>query len=175
MEKDNRFLATEPVGRLLFRLAIPTIAAQLINMLYNIVDRIYIGHLPGGGDLALTGVGVCLPIILFVSAFSALVSASGAPRASIFMGKGDTDSASRTMGGCFSLQVVVSVVPTAVILIWNEPILLAFGATPETIEYASSYMGVYAFGTIFVELTLGMTSPPRASPGRVCSRSSSAR
>ncbi len=158
MEKDNRFLATEPVGRLLFRLAIPTIAAQLINMLYNIVDRIYIGHLPGGGDLALTGVGVCLPIILFVSAFSALVSASGAPRASIFMGKGDTDSASRTMGGCFSLQVVVSVVLTAVILIWNEPILLAFGATPETIEYASSYMGVYAFGTIFVELTLGMNA-----------------
>lgn len=158
MNKDNQFLATEPVGRLLFRLAIPTIAAQLINMLYNIVDRIYIGHMGANGDLALTGMGVCLPIILFVSAFSALVSASGAPRASIFMGKGDTESASKTMGGCFSLQVLVSVVLTAVILIWNRPILLAFGATEETIDYACSYMGIYAFGTIFVELTLGMNA-----------------
>ena len=80
MEKDNSFLGTEPVGKLLFRLAVPTIAAQLINMLYNIVDRIYIGHMPGAGDLALTGVGVCMPILLFVSAFAALVSAGGAPR-----------------------------------------------------------------------------------------------
>ena len=90
MNSDNGFLGTEPVGKLLFRLAIPTIAAQLINMLYNIVDRIYIGHMPGTGDLALTGVGVCMPIIMFVSAFAALISAGGAPRASIFMGKGDT-------------------------------------------------------------------------------------
>ena len=85
--KNQDFLATAPVGKLLMQLSIPTIAAQLINMLYNIVDRIYIGHMPENGDLALTGVGVCMPIILFVSAFAALISASGAPRASIFLGK----------------------------------------------------------------------------------------
>ncbi len=87
MEKDKSFLGTEPVGKLLLRLALPTVAAQLINMLYNIVDRIYIGHIPGEGALALTGVGVCMPLIMVVSAFAALVGNGGAPRASIFMGK----------------------------------------------------------------------------------------
>jgi Na+-driven multidrug efflux pump len=87
--QNNAFLATQPVGRLLFRLAVPTVAAQLINMLYNVVDRIYIGHIPEVGALALTGVGVCMPLILLVSAFAALVSTGGSPRASIFLGKGD--------------------------------------------------------------------------------------
>jgi len=158
MKPNNDFLGTAPVGKLLFKLAIPTVLAQLINMLYNIVDRIYIGHMPEVGDLALTGVGVCLPIILFVSAFAALISAGGAPRASIFMGKGDNDSAERTMGGCLSLQVIISVILTAVLLIWNKDLLMAFGASENTIGFATDYMGIYAIGTIFVQLTLGMNS-----------------
>lgn len=101
MQKNNEFLGTEPVGKLLFRLAIPTVAAQIINMLYNIVDRIYIGHMPGEGDMALTGVGVCLPLIMIVSAFAALVGSGGAPRASIAMGRRDNDTAEDILGSCF--------------------------------------------------------------------------
>ncbi|MBQ6951360.1 MAG: MATE family efflux transporter [Clostridia bacterium] len=156
MEDNKEFLGTEPVGKLLFRLSIPTVVAQLVNMLYNIVDRIYIGHMPGDGSLALTGVGVCMPLIMLVSAFAALVSSGGAPRASIFMGKKDCPSAEKTMGNCFSLQVCISAVLTAVLLLWNKPLLLAFGASENTIGYAADYMGIYAMGTLFVQLTLGM-------------------
>lgn len=156
MENDKEFLAKEPLGKLLFRLALPTVAAQLINMLYNIVDRIYIGHMPGDGALALTGVGVCLPLILIVSAFAALVGAGGAPRATIFMGRKEYDKAEKTLGNCFTMQIIISVCLTAVLLIWNEDLLLAFGASENTIGYATSYMNIYAVGTIFVEITLGM-------------------
>ncbi|MBR2180355.1 MAG: polysaccharide biosynthesis C-terminal domain-containing protein, partial [Oscillospiraceae bacterium] len=158
MENRKEFLATEPIGRLLFRLSIPTVVAQLINMLYNIVDRIYIGHMPGDGSLALTGVGVCMPLIMLVSAFAALVSAGGAPRASIFMGEKKLDSAEKTLGNCFSLQIVVSLVLTAVLLIWNKDLLLAFGASENTIGYATEYMSIYAIGTLFVQMTLGMNT-----------------
>lgn len=158
MEEKNKFLGTDPVGKLLFKLAIPTVAAQLINMLYNIVDRIYIGHMPGDGKLALTGIGVCLPIILIVSAFSALVGSGGAPRASIFMGQGNNDSAEKTLGGCFSLQILISLILTAVLLLWNRELLLTFGASENTIGYAVDYMNIYAIGTIFVQLTLGMNA-----------------
>ena len=116
MQNNKEFLGTAPVGRLLFKLALPTVFAQLINMLYNVVDRIYIGHMPDGGDLALTGVGVCMPIIMIVSAFAALVSSGGAPRASISMGRRDIDSAEKILGACFTLQVLISVVLTAVLL-----------------------------------------------------------
>ncbi|MBQ2948508.1 MAG: MATE family efflux transporter [Clostridia bacterium] len=158
MQKNNAFLGTEPVGKLLFKLAVPTVAAQLINMLYNIVDRIYIGHMPSDGHLALTGVGICMPIIMFVSAFAALISAGGAPRASIFMGKGDNRSAEKTLGNCFALQVVVSLILTAVLLLFGRPMLSAFGASENTIGYASDYLSIYALGTIFVQLTLGMNA-----------------
>lgn len=158
MQDKKAFLGTEPIGKLLFKLAVPTVIAQLINMLYNIIDRIYIGHMPGDGSLALTGVGVCMPIIMIVSAFAALVSSGGAPRASIYMGKNDMNSAEKTLGNCFSLQIVVSVILTAILLIWNRELLLAFGASENTIAYAVDYMNVYAIGTIFVQLTLGMNS-----------------
>ena len=158
MTQDKKFLGTEPVGRLLWRLAVPTVIAQLVNMLYNIVDRIYIGHIPETGSMALTGVGVCLPIIMIISAFAAFVSSGGAPRASIAMGRGDYDQAQRILGGCFTLQVAISLVLTAVLLIWNRPLLLTFGASGNTIEYAAQYMGVYALGTLFVELTLGLNA-----------------
>ena len=156
MNQDKTFLGTEPVGKLLLKLAIPTVVAQLVNMLYNIVDRIYIGHIPGEGSLALTGVGVCMPILMIISAFAALISSGGAPRASIHMGKGDMESAEKILGGCFSLQIVLSVILTVILLIWNRNLLLMFGASENTIEYASAYMSVYAVGTVFVQLTLGM-------------------
>ncbi len=158
MKEDKDFLAKEPIGKLLLKLALPTVAAQIINMLYNIVDRIYIGHIKGVGAMALTGVGVCMPIIMIVTAFAALVGNGGAPRASIFMGKGENDTAEKTLGNCFTLQIIISVVLTAVLLIWNRDLLMAFGASENTIEYAVSYMNIYAVGTIFVQLTLGMNA-----------------
>lgn len=156
MQQDKTFLGTEPVGKLLLKLAIPTVIAQLVNMLYNIVDRIYIGHIEGEGSLALTGVGVCMPIIMIITAFAALISSGGAPKASIFMGKGDYNSAEKILGGCFSLQIIISVVLTLILLIFNRDLLLMFGASKNTIGYATDYMSVYALGTIFVQLTLGM-------------------
>lgn len=156
---DNKdFLGKEPVGKLLMRLALPTIAAQIINVLYNIVDRIYIGHIPEVGALALTGVGVCLPLIMIVSAFAALVGSGGSPRASIFMGRGDNDMAEKILGNCFALQVIISVVLTFVLFTSNRGMLLSFGASEKTIEYAVDYMNIYAAGTIFVQLTLGMNT-----------------
>ena len=156
MNENKEMLGTAPIGRLLFKLAVPTVVAQLINMLYNIVDRIYIGHMPGDGSLALTGVCVCMPIIMIISAFAALIASGGAPKASICMGKNDKESAEKILGGCFSLQLIISAILTAVLLIWNKDLLLMFGASENTIDYASSYMSVYAIGTVFVQLTLGM-------------------
>ena len=141
MQDNKNFLGTEPIGKLLLKLSIPTVIAQLINMLYNIVDRIYIGHIPGNGSLALTGVGVCMPIIID-SAFAALVSSGGAPRASISMGKQDNESAEQILGSCFVLQIVISFILTAVLLIWSEDLLLAFGGSEQTIPYAQDYLNI---------------------------------
>ena len=156
MEQNKDFLVKEPIGKLLFRLAIPTVIAQMINMLYNIVDRIYIGHIPEVGALALTGVGVCMPLIMILSAFAALVGNGGAPRASILLGKGDSRSAEKIIGNCFTLQILISIVLTVIMLLGGKTFLLAFGASENTIEYAVSYFNIYAIGTIFVQLTLGM-------------------
>ena len=158
MQNDKNFLGTAPIGKLLLKLSIPTVIAQLINMLYNVVDRIYIGHIPGEGSLALTGVGVCMPIIMIVTAFAALISSGGAPRASICMGKQDNKSAEQILGNCFSLQIAVSIVLTVVLLIWNKDLLMAFGASKNTLGYATDYMRIYALGTLFVQLTLGMNA-----------------
>lgn len=158
MQNDKNFLGTAPIGKLLLKLSIPTVIAQLINMLYNVVDRIYIGHIPVEGSLALTGVGVCMPIIMIVTAFAALISSGGAPRASICMGKQDNKSAEQILGNCFSLQIVVSIVLTVVLLIWNKDLLMAFGASKNTLGYATDYMRIYALGTLFVQLTLGMNA-----------------
>ena len=158
MQNDKNFLGTAPIGKLLLKLSIPTVIAQLINMLYNVVDRIYIGHIPGEGSLALTGVGVCMPIIMIVTAFAALISSGGAPRASICMGKQDNKSAEQILGNCFSLQIVVSIVLTVVLLIWNKDLLMAFGVSKNTLGYATDYMRIYALGTLFVQLTLGMNA-----------------
>lgn len=151
-------LGTAPVGKLLFRLSLPTVLAQLINMLYNIVDRVYIGRIPQYGDLALTGVGICMPLIIIVSAFAALISSGGGPRASIYIGKQDMYHAEKILGGCFTLQILLSAVLTPVLLLWSEDFLLLFGASENTIGYARDYMQIYALGTVFVQLTLGMNA-----------------
>lgn len=117
MEQKNEFLGIEPVGKLLWKLSIPAIAAQIINLLYNLVDRVYIGHMPEDGALALTGVGVCMPIIMVVTAFAALVSNGGAPRASMAMGKGDHETAEKILSNSFSLQIVISIILTIVLLL----------------------------------------------------------
>ena len=155
---DKEMLGTAPVGKLLFKLSIPTVVAQLINMLYNMVDRMYIGHIADVGNLALAGLGVCLPIIMIVSAFAALVSSGSAPKASISMGKGDYKTAEKILGGSFTLQFFVSAILTAVLLIWNKELLMAFGASESTIPYAVDYMNIYALGTLFVQLTLSMNA-----------------
>lgn len=156
---DNKdLLGTYPIRPLLWKLGVPTVVAQVINMLYNIVDRVYIGHIPHEGALALTGVGVTFPLIMFVAAFASLVCNGGAPRASIFLGRQHIKAAERTFGACFTLQIVLSIILTAVLLIFNRELLLLFGASNRTIGYATSYMNIYAFGTIFSQLTLGLNA-----------------
>lgn len=158
MNNNNDFLGTESIGKLLWKLSLPAIVAQIINLLYNMVDRIYIGHMPGDGALALTGVGVCMPVIMVVTAFAALISNGGAPRASMAMGKGDNDAAEKILSNSFFMQIIISVILTVILLLFNRPLLLTFGASENTIGYATAYMNIYALGTIFVQLTLGMNA-----------------
>ena len=151
-------LGREPVRHLLFILAVPAITSQLVNALYNMVDRMYIGHIPEIGASALTGVGVCFPLIMIISAFAYLLGMGGAPRASILMGKQDNTGAEKIMGNCFFALIIVSIILTVLVLIFKRPLLMLFGASENTIGYAESYMSIYAIGTIFVQLTLGLNS-----------------
>lgn len=157
MRNDEK-LGTAPLGRLMLSLALPTVLAQLINVLYNIVDRIYIGHMQGDGNLALTGVGVTLPIITLIAAFSAFAGAGGAPLAAIELGKKDERKASLIMGNSAWLLVFFSIVLTIGFLIFKVPILYAFGASSKTIAYANEYITIYLLGTIFVQLALGLNA-----------------
>lgn len=156
MAQEN-FLATEPVGKLFRRLAMPAVVAQLVNLLYNMVDRIYIGHYDPSG-LSLTGLGICMPVITMVGAFACLVGMGGAPRASILMGQKKSKEAEKTMANCFSLLVLMSLALTAVLLIACKPLLMAFGASGETIGPALSYMTIYLAGTLAVQMALGMNA-----------------
>ncbi len=151
-------LGKEPVGHLLFILAVPAITSQVVNVLYNMVDRMYIGHIPEVGSAALTGVGVCFPIIMIISAFAYLFGMGGAPRASIFMGKKDNDTAEKILGNCTTSLMIIAVLLTVLVLIFQEPLLYLFGASENTIGYAMDYMTIYAIGTIFVQLTLGLNA-----------------
>ncbi|WP_288552480.1 MATE family efflux transporter [uncultured Ligilactobacillus sp.] len=157
MRNDEK-LGTAPLGRLMLSLALPTVLAQLINVLYNVVDRIYIGHMQGDGNLALTGVGVTLPIITLIAAFSAFAGAGGAPLAAIELGKKDERKASLIMGNSAWLLVFFSIVLTIGFLIFKVPILHAFGASSKTIAYANDYITIYLLGTIFVQLALGLNA-----------------
>ena len=158
MDKDNELLATMPIPKAFIKLALPAVAAQLINILYNLVDKMFIGHIPGVGQQALAGVGVTAPVILAISAFAALVSMGGAPKASIFMGKGDNEQAEKVMGSCTWMLIVLSVVLTAFMLIFGKMILQLFGASDDTISYATDYMNIYCLGTLFTQLTLGLNA-----------------
>lgn len=149
-------MATAPVGRLIVRLAIPAILAQVVNLLYNVVDRIYIGNMEGVGTMALTGVGVCFPIISLISAFTMLVAQGGAPRAAIEMGRGDNERAEKILGNCFTLLIAFAVVLTTVFLVFGERLLYLFGASDDTIIYALPYMQIYVSGSIFVMMSLGL-------------------
>ena len=151
-------LGKEPIGHLLLILALPSITSQVVNALYNMVDRMYIGHIPEIGSAALTGVGVCFPLIMIISAFAYLLGMGGAPRASICMGRKDNKGAEQIMGNCFSSLIIVSVILTAIVLIFCEPLLYLFGASENTIGYAMEYITIYAIGTIFVQITLGMNA-----------------
>ena len=155
-EKRENDLGRDPVGKLLLRLAVPTVTAQLVNTLYNIVDRMYIGHIEGVGDLALTGLGICFPVIMFVSALSALVGMGGGSRAVVRMGSGDQEGANAILGSCATLLVILSVIFTLVFQGIKEPMLYLFGATDNTIGYALDYLTIYLWGTLFVELSLGL-------------------
>ena len=156
--KKEADLGNDRIGGLLFKLALPAILAQVINLLYNLVDRMYIGHIPGEGSAALTGVGVTMPVIMCISAFAALVSMGGAPRASIMMGKGQQGQAECILGNCTAMLIIVALVLTGIIQLWGKEILMVFGASDLTIPYAWSYMQIYSIGTIFVQLALGLNA-----------------
>ncbi|MGN0601052.1 MAG: MATE family efflux transporter [Oscillospiraceae bacterium] len=155
---SEKELAEAPVCRLFFRLALPSVTAQIVNVLYNIIDRVYIGHIPEIGASALTGVGVTMPVILAISAFAALVSMGGAPRASMMMGKGEREEAEKILGICTFTLLILSAIITVIMLVFGEPILLAFGASSDTIGYALGYIRIYSLGTVFVQLALGLNS-----------------
>lgn len=144
------------VTRLLFRLAVPAITAQIINVLYNVVDRIYIGHIENIGSDALAGVGITFPLIMLVSAFASLISMGGAPRASIKLGENNHEDAERILGNCTTALFIISVVLTGFLLIFGRDLLLQFGASENTIQYSWDYMKIYSIGTIFVQIALGL-------------------
>ncbi|MDD3277714.1 MAG: MATE family efflux transporter [Lachnospiraceae bacterium] len=157
-QAGKKDLGSGSVGRLLFGMALPAIMAQLINILYNIVDRMYIGHIPGEGPTALTGVGVTMPVITAISAFAALVSMGAAPRASIMLGKKENETAQKILGNCTALLVGLAVILTVIFLVFGKSILLLFGASENTLGFAWDYMQIYALGTIFVQLSLGLNA-----------------
>lgn len=154
-QKDTR-LGTQSIPKLMVQLAVPSVIAQLINVLYNIVDRIYIGRIPEVGHLALTGVGVTFPILMLISAFSALAGAGGAPLAAISLGKGDKKTAEQILGNSLSMLLFFAVILTTAFQIFKEPLLYMFGASDNTIAYSLQYVTIYLWGTIFVQISLGL-------------------
>ncbi len=157
MNKEER-LGSAPLSKLMLSLAIPSVIAQVVNLLYNLVDRMYIGHIPVIGADALTGLGLCNPIILIVSAFSNFAGNGGAPLAAIDLGRGDRESAERILGNAVTLLVIFSVVLSGVFLTFKTPLLYLFGASENTISYANDYITIYLVGTLFVQLALGLNT-----------------
>ncbi|MEE1077607.1 MAG: MATE family efflux transporter [Agathobacter sp.] len=151
-------LAEGSIGKLLLKLALPATVAQVVNLLYNMVDRIFIGHIPKTGDIALTGLGLCFPILMLISAFASLVGSGGAPQAAIAMGKGDKKTAEKILGNCVGFLVVIAVILTIVLEFTAEPILVLFGASGKTLPYALSYIRIYVMGSLFVMLSLGLNT-----------------
>ena len=161
MEKNNENkidLGSGNIGKLIFTLAIPAIIAQIVSVLYNIINRMFIGHIENVGTLALTGVGVCFPILILVYAFAALTSMGGAPRAAIMLGKKDKDSAEKILGSCTIGTIISGIILTIVILLFGERLLFLFGASTATIEYALSYLRVYSLGIVFIQIAIGINT-----------------
>ena len=170
-KQDGR-LGTEKIGKLMLELALPSVLAQIVNVLYNIVDRIYIGRIPDVGSLALTGVGVTFPIITIISAFAGFASGGGAPLAAIALGQKNRERAEKILGSSTSLLLFFSVLLMAFFFVFQTPLLYLFGASDNTIGYASTYISIYLVGTVFVELAV---SAARDMPAQRCALSSSAR
>ena len=156
MKSNSNAMGSERVPRLLARLAIPAVVAQVISLLYNIVDRIYIGHIPEHGADALTGVGLFMPILMLINAFALLAGSGGAPRAAIAMGRKDERAGEQIMGNCFSLIVVLGAALTALFYLLAPRLLVLFGASEATLPYALDYARIYILGTVFVLICLGM-------------------
>lgn len=156
MIEQNK-MEKEKISKLLFSLAIPSIVAQLVNILYNIVDRIYIGQM-ANGTTAMAALSVCLPIITFISAFTMLLGTGGAPLCAIRLGEKKNDKAEEIMTNSFSLLLISGILLTLFILLFHQPLLYLFGANEETISMAISYITIYALGTVFVQITLGMNA-----------------
>ena len=157
-ERAADHLRTAPLGKLMFSLALPSVLAQLVNLLYSIVDRVYIGHIPGIGAMALTGLGLCVPLITLVSAFAAFAGSGGAPQAAIQLGKGDREQAGKILSQAILLLLVFSAVLMAVLYLAKRPLLYFFGASDATIGYADDYISLYLVGTAFVLLTMGLNN-----------------
>ncbi|MGG7058769.1 MATE family efflux transporter [Clostridium tertium] len=155
MTKAKMNLGEGSIGKLLINLAFPAIIAQIVNVLYNIVDRIFIGRM-ANGEIAMAGVGVAFPLLMIISAFSALIGMGGAPLAAIKMGEKDNDGAEKIISNSFSTLVIIGVLCTIVFLIFRENLLFAFGASEATIGYAMEYLTIYLLGTVFVQIALGM-------------------
>ena len=149
-------LGTAPLKGLIFSMALPTVAAQLVNLLYNLVDRVYVGHIPGEGAMALAGLGITFPVVIMVTAFSNLIGMGGASRASIVMGEGNRQQAEKILGNCMFLVLVLSIALSAFFMLFKEPVLRAFGASDVTLPYADDYLGVYLMGTFFVMAALSL-------------------
>ena len=154
---NSEKLGSERIGKLFLSLAIPAVIAQIINLLYNIIDRIYIGHIADVGSVALTGVGVCLPLIIFITAFSSLCGMGGAPKAAIYLGEGKKEEANKVLGNCFTLTLILGVILTLIFQIYGDKLLLAFGASDDTFPYASKYFRIYTLGSLFVMISMGLS------------------
>lgn len=157
MTREER-MATQPIGQLMASMTLPAILAQIINILYSIIDRIYIGHMEGVGANALTGVGVTFCITVFISAFSAFISNGAAPLAAIWLGKGDREHAEKILGNSVSFLLICTVALMAFFYAFQRPLLYMFGASDATIGYAMDYLSIYLAGTLFVELALGLNA-----------------
>ena len=158
MTADSSGLGTKPVARLALTMSVPTIVAQAANASYTIIDRLFIGHIPEVGDAAMTGVGICFPILLAVTAFASLIGAGGAPRASIELGRGNFKKAERILGTSAAFLVAIALTLTVILQATKEPVLRAFGASDANIGYAVDFITIYLVGTVFVQLTLGLNN-----------------
>lgn len=157
-DKYEERLGTDRMLPLVFRMALPAVIAQIVNLLYNIVDRVYIGHIPGIGTQALAGIGVAGSLIILISAFSAIVAGGGAPLAAIALGQGNRSHAGKILGNGFVLLLLFTLLTSALSYLFMEPVLLFTGASNQTLGYATDYLSIYLIGTLFVEVSVGLNT-----------------